>query len=1310
MIHSATFIFAVVALYFSALLAVALWVERQAKKGRNLADNPTVYSLSLAVYCTSWTFYGSVGVAARSGLLFLAIYLGSTLAIGVWWLFLRRMVHIKALRRITSIADFISVRYDRSQGVAALVAIMALIGTVPYIALQIKAVSSSFLLIVDHNQSGASSSEGQWDISLVMTLILALFTILVGVRRLDPTERHQGMVVALALESLVKLLAFLASGIFVTFFMFDGVEDLFSQLNASRYADVARIGDGSSQSYILWMTFLVLSASAIQFLPRQFHVAVVENNRDSNIRTAMWGLPLYLLLINLFVLPLAAAGLMSGVSIDQADTYVLLLPLQQGQSALAMLVFIGGVSAATGMIMISAMTLSTMAANHLLLPLIQRSPSLYGLKGWVLQCRWLVVLLVMLAAYGFTVTVGESYMLVAMGIISFVAAIQFVPAIIGGIFWRDANRSGAILGLSAGFVVWVFSMLLPAFIKSGWLDASILSEGLFGWEWLRPEALFGMEGLHPVSHGLFWTLVANLGGYVFGSLYFPQSGSEQQIADEFVDILQQTHAVPVLTGGEAYIDLSQRTQEAHQLLADYLGMASARERVATIIHTLALADKPQMTVAEMSSFHDAVEIILSGAIGSAAAHAAMRTGINYDAREAADLKSTYTEILSQLRVSPRELLQRVNYHQERGRLQNQHAEQLSSQITLLENEICARQQAEADLERSYAGQQFINGLLLASFESTTLNDYLQLALNRVMTISWLPLGASGAIYLKAQDSDELLLAAESNLDPELKLLCATVPYGTCLCGRAASSGELTFASCLGAEHERSHPGMQPHGHYIVPMKSGQRVLGVMNLYLADAVESNKATEAFLWAVANTIGGVIVRYLAEQQAQEISVRLQSMVDNANAIIFLKDLDGRYMLVNQAYVELLGKPRDQVVGFTDVDVFGELEAEHFIRHDRAVIQAKQALQFEEQAPHKDGVKHVYLSTKFPLFDSDGEMKAIGGIATDITARIEMEQQLEAARDNLEITVTQRTRELRDEIVDRKRVQVDLELEQAEQRILIKRLEETHVQLLQAEKMASVGQLAAGVAHEINNPIGFVNSNLGALRKYTDNLLQMINAYQKVEHKLPVDDALVDQLLALKSDLDLDYLTTDIGDLIEESLEGVGRVKRIVQDLKDFSRASTEEHEKVDLHQGLESTLNVVRNEIKYKAEVVKEYGDIPPVDCIAPQINQVILNQLVNAAQAIEKSGTITIRTGRSGDQVYVEISDTGAGISEEILTKIFDPFFTTKPVGTGTGLGLSLSFGIIKRHGGLIEVESTPGEGSTFRTWLPIEWRGEEGSE
>ncbi len=312
-------------------------------------------------------------------------------------------------------------------------------------------------------------------------------------------------------------------------------------------------------------------------------------------------------------------------------------------------------------------------------------------------------------------------------------------------------------------------------------------------------------------------------------------------------------------------------------------------------------------------------------------------------------------------------------------------------------------------------------------------------------------------------------------------------------------------------------------------------------------------------------------------------------------------------------------------------------------------------------------------------------------DNTERVHAEQALRDSRDQLESRVHERTLALQ-------MANITLESEKTRQADLIRKLGEAQNQLLQSEKMASIGVLAAGVAHEINNPVGFVNSNLSSLQRYMQSLMRLLDAYEAREEHLPESDR--SELNALRKEIDADYLREDLGSLLSESTDGLDRIKRIVQDMKDFSHVGGGDVLVANLEAGLDSTLNVVWNELKYKAEVVKEYGGVPEIECIPSQLNQVFMNLLVNAAHAIESRGRITVRTSYENEMVTVSVSDTGGGIAAENLGRIFEPFFTTKPVGKGTGLGLSLSYSIVQKHGGRIEVDSEIGRGTTFRVILP----------
>lgn len=681
-------------LYMGLLFSVALWVEHKTVAGRAVAANPVVYSLSLAIYCTAWTFYGSIGNAAAKGPLFLAIYIGPTLGIALWWIVLRRFVRIKRMYHITSIADFISVRYGKSHAVAAVVTMMVIVGIVPYVALQIKAIISTFSLI-----TGAGNEAGSVHYThIVMIGILAMFTIIFGIRHLDPTERHPGMISALAAESLVKLLAFLAAGVFVAYFMFDGIDDIFRRFAAIFPHDTSHFNWGASQSVFTWFTYLVLSCSAVMFLPRQFHVTVVENYDERHIQTAMWMFPLYMFLINIFVLPIALAGLLKGYPVSLADTFLLRLPLDMEQQLLSMLVFIGGISAATGMIMIETITMSTMTTNHLLLPLIEQINCLGFLKRHLLQCRWLAALAFLALGYLFERTIGESYMLVNIGMISFVAVFQFAPAIIGGIFWRQGNRKGALLGLCSGFFVWGYTLLLPALVKSHWLPGDFMVTGPLGFVFLHPEHLFGVTGLDPISNAVFWSMFFNLGLYILCSLSFEQDEMERGLAEEFVNIVPSSTLVTRGASSELLVDLEPRRREIEVIFSQYFPKEKASEITKTCLVILNIEKKERITLLELTEFHSEAEKRLSGAIGAAAAHHALKKGTTFSPQEELELSKVYYDIIASLKLSPAELMEKIDFYQEKEKLLTRQAMELEEKIRERDLEIEERLRVEKALE------------------------------------------------------------------------------------------------------------------------------------------------------------------------------------------------------------------------------------------------------------------------------------------------------------------------------------------------------------------------------------------------------------------------------------------------------------------------------------------------------------------------------------------------------------------------------------------------------------------------------------
>lgn len=646
--------------YLLLLFAVASFGDWRARKGRSIIANPWTYALSLAVYCTAWTYFGSVGRAASGGIWFLPIYLGPTLAMVLGWLVVRKMIRIAKTYRITSIADFIGSRYGKSPLLAGLVTLIAVVGIVPYIALQLKAVSAGYGLLTASSLSELPT-QVHWtqDSTFYMALALAGFTMVFGARHLDSAERHEGMVAAIAFESVVKLIAFLAVGLFVVYGMFNGLADLFSRAQAvPGLAKLLRLEQSGSFAWTQWFAMTLLSMLSVIFLPRQFQVMVVENVRESHLRRAVWVFPLYLLAINLFVLPIALGGLLyfDGAKLN-ADNFVLSLPLAAGQPALALFAFIGGLSAATGMVIVETIAVSTMVCNELVMPLLLRTAHFragagHDLTRVLLAIRRAAILVVLVLGYVYFHLAGEAYALVSIGLISFAAVAQFAPAVLGGLYWKGATRLGALVGLLAGFVMWGYTLMLPSLAKSGWLSDVFLTQGLWGLAWLRPEQLLGLHGLDNLTHSLFWSLLVNMGAYVGLSLWRAPSGQEASQALLFVDVFERTTtARPVFWRGRATVP------DLLRLCERFLGAERARqlfEGYARRVGANGLA-----AIAPDARLVQFVETQLAGAVGSASARVLVASSVEEETLTPDDVLRILDET-SQLRAHSLELEEKSN--------------------------------------------------------------------------------------------------------------------------------------------------------------------------------------------------------------------------------------------------------------------------------------------------------------------------------------------------------------------------------------------------------------------------------------------------------------------------------------------------------------------------------------------------------------------------------------------------------------------------------------------------------------------------
>ncbi len=651
-------IFAASFAYLGVLFAIARYGDKRAEAGRSIIANPYIYALSLGVYCSTWTFYGSVGRAASSGIGFLPVYLGPTLMVALWWYVWRKVIRISKTYRITSIADFVASRYGKNQALGGLVTVIAVLGVIPYISLQLKAISSSFTILLHHPDLVIPAQEAArpffQDSALYIAMLLAAFTILFGTRHLDATERHEGLVAAIAFESVVKLLAFLVVGAFVTYSVYDGVGDVFARAQQDPRLEALLTVPPGAASYGTWGFVTVLSMLSIMFLPRQFQISVVENVDEGHLGKAIWLFPLYLLLINLFVLPLALGGLMhfAGRGMD-ADTFVLTLPMSLHQHGLALFAFIGGLSAGTGMVIVETIALSTMVCNDLVMPVLLRWRWLRlnaraDVSGLLIAIRRLAIVAILVLGYVYFRAAGEAYALVAIGLISFAAVAQFAPAILGGIYWKGATRAGAMSGLVAGFAVWAYTLALPSLAKSGWLPRAFLTDGLFGVALLRPQELFGLTGLDEISHALFWSLLANVALYAGVSLAGQPGVREQNQAAQFVDVFLHTRGVNPsrIWRGSASV------QDLLALTGRFLGPERAREGFLAYARRRGWSGLDDLT-ADADLVHFA-ETQLAGAIGSASARVMVASTVQEEAPTLDEVMDILDEA-SQIRAYSREL-------------------------------------------------------------------------------------------------------------------------------------------------------------------------------------------------------------------------------------------------------------------------------------------------------------------------------------------------------------------------------------------------------------------------------------------------------------------------------------------------------------------------------------------------------------------------------------------------------------------------------------------------------------------------------
>ena len=603
----------VMVVYLLLLFGIAQYANRRKLSGRSIVANPYVYALSLCVYVSSWTFYGSVGRAASTGIEFLPIYLGPALAMLLGWVVIRKMIRVSKEYRLTSISDFISFRYGRSYAIGALVAIFCLIMVTPYVALQLIAISTSLEILSGQHIFFGLPLESK----LIVALLLGAFAVTFGARHLDPMERHEGLIAVVAFESLVKIVAFLAAGIYITYGIFAGYGDI-----AGKMADLASGSQAYRElvdiDYTLWFSLTLISVFAILFLPRQFHVMVVENSDEAHLKKAMWLFPLYLFFINIFVPAIAWGGLLLNTP-GLKDAFIITIPYSQGQDWLALFVFIGGTSAATAMILVESVAVGSMLLNDLEMPyLLRRAGDGKNLAGTLLNTRRLNILLVVLLGYLYSRAVAYQ-ILSEIGVVSFLAVSQLAPAALGGLYWKKGSREGAMAALASGFLLWTYTALIPTISGEGGILGDLVQNGPFGIALLKPTNLFGL-GLDIWTNSMFWTLLVNGSLYVLVSILSRPSPEEQATANYFVDGLT---AAPKGDGAFEASEKKTRVmrmgsiEELEATLALYIGEARARQQVDGDLKRLGIS-REKIDARQLQELWNRFEKTLTGSVGPSA--------------------------------------------------------------------------------------------------------------------------------------------------------------------------------------------------------------------------------------------------------------------------------------------------------------------------------------------------------------------------------------------------------------------------------------------------------------------------------------------------------------------------------------------------------------------------------------------------------------------------------------------------------------------------------------------------------------------
>jgi sigma-B regulation protein RsbU (phosphoserine phosphatase) len=1319
--------------YLILLFSIAYYGDWQRARGKSIVANPYIYTISLAVYCTAWTFFGSVGKAATSGVTFLTIYLGPTIIAFSWWFGLRKLVRICKENNLTTMSDLLALRYGKGAFLGALATVGVLLAITPYIGLQLKSISDTFNVLAYGEVIAPLAIPIYQDKALAVALILALFGILFGARQLDPTERHEGLVAAVVFESLIEVFAFVGVGLLVTFGLFQGWGDIFTRIRQHPdFYQLLLVNTGPHNSYTLLLVLTLLAMGAIHFLPRMFHMAVVENTDERHILTAMWLFPLYLLMMNLFVIFIAFGGLLLGFPQEQADTFVLRIPLESGHPYLALLVFLGGLAASTGMVAVASIAVSTMLLNSLVMPLAIRlkleeriTPHLLTIK------RGSILFLILLGYFGYHL-VWPTVMLVDIGLIAFSGVMQLVPAMLGALYWREATRWGAIAGLMSGFFLWTYTLVFPYLIEAGWFPQSILAEGPFGLAFLKPIAFLGLAGLDRLSHAFFWSLLFNVGTFVGVSLLTEPSPVEEEQARRFVEVFEREREAPLEKRYAYFPSLDQLTQFMEKLIGPRKAAEARQDFLReVVIPESEWGDREKLRLASF------VERTLARSIGPAAARVLKEGYLSAMGSRMEEVFDIFGRISSSLEESEQELKRRVAELS----VLYEAASRLASSLyipDLLEGVLGVLVE-QLGVEKCTVRLLDENGFLhIKAARGLSPEAWEQVAKPEPESLLGQCLRSSQVISIA--DSSEMADRLQGFLEEETLASLVLVPITT----ETMTLGVLTAASSQKGYFAKEHVEF-------FQSLAGQLGLAVRTANMEEALRLDESRLEAVWQLSQMTKATL-KEITDFSLEE-GVRLTK--SKIGYLAFMNE--DETVLTMQAWSKTAMKEcaivdKPLVYPLETTGLWGEA-----VRQRRPIITNDYAAPNPYKKGYPEGHVEIQRHMNIPVFDGD-RIVAVAGVGnkdedydeSDVRQltllmngmwwhikRKRAEEALIAERKLLIYTcmdgivahdiagtlLTFNDTAARilgyepEEVIGKMNIRELYAPGQAQEivakihdpgfggsgilenyetwirhkdgtlipiwlsaRVLYeddreigfmghfrdlrerKRMEE---ELLRSERLAVLGKMAAHISHEIKNPLMLIG---GFARQVLKDIRQ---EPQKSQEKLQI---IVDEVKRLE-----DFLA-EVGSYAKfsEPQKRPGNLNALIQEtclrLKPSLRESN-----IELVMELDSNLQEIQFDPAH--------------------IRQVILNIAKNGIEAMEEGGTLTIASEQQPGGAVVRLSDTGKGMTPDVLDKTFKPFFSTKP--KGSGLGLAISQKIMEAHQGEITITSEPGKGTqvilTFRT-------------